>query len=116
MYKQQGCSHPDFPFFHLSSLVQLNGYPFTILVYILATFSLLLFSLPAMGEITVREILKEPIVLYFSRADPYYYCEDPSDCVAHYDAKWESENLNPSRDIEIPDYPLGSAIEPVVSA
>ncbi|MCG7882350.1 MAG: EndoU domain-containing protein [Candidatus Thiodiazotropha endolucinida] len=101
MYKQQGCSHPDFPFFHLSSLVQLNGYPFTILVYILATFSLLLFSLPAMGEITVREILKEPIVLYFSRADPYYYCEDPSDCVAHYDAKWESENLNPSRDIEI---------------
>ena len=101
MYKQQGCSHPNFPFNPLSKHDQLNGYPFIILIYILATFSLLLLSLPAMGNTTVREIKKEPLVLYFSRADPYYYCEDPSDCVAHYDAKWESENLNPSRDIEI---------------
>lgn len=48
---------------------------------------------------TVREIIKDPAIFYRARTMPYYLCEDPSDCVARYDARWESTNLN--RDIEI---------------
>lgn len=48
---------------------------------------------PAYGDsITIREIIKEPIVIYHSQTDPYYFCDEPSDCAAHYEAKINAQH------------------------